>query len=137
MSKQSNNRKKQNNCIQFDGQEIPKRDLQKLLKKMEPDERVYSLSQLRTSQILEKLMSHVEECQEKVEELGPMEMLVEPTEEEQETYLNNKALFDEWNELLDEDGKDTGSNYLGDGVPWWVANFYLKHLYEKKAATSY
>lgn len=55
MSKQSNNRKKQNNCIQFAGQEIPKRDLQKLLKKMEPDERVYSLSQLRTSQILENL----------------------------------------------------------------------------------
>ena len=82
-------------------------------------------------------MSHVEECKEKVEELGPMEMLVEPTEEEQKTYLNNKALFDEWNELLDEDGKDTGSNYLGEGVPWWVANFYLKHLYEKKAATSF
>ena len=104
---------------------------------MKPDERVYSLSKISTGQVLDTLMDHVEECAQNEDDLGPLGMLTQPTAEEQTRYLNNKAVFEEWNELLDEDSEGCGEDYLGDGVPWWVAKFYLTHLYQKKAATNF
>ena len=72
-----------------------------------------------------------------LEELGPLEMLLTPSEEEQERFKNNVSLYKEWAELLNEGEKGVGEDYLRDGVAWWVASFHLKNLYLKKKVSNF
>ena len=129
--------KKNKPKTEFCGEHITKKEFQTMLNKMVPDERVYGLGKVRTEEITGKLLEHAEECTKRSEELGPLEMLLTPTEKDQETFKNNVALYKEWAELLNEGEKGVGEDYLGDGVAWWVASFHLKNLYLKKKVSNF
>ena len=107
------------------------------MNRMNPDDRVTTVTQVATDGVTEILLEQVIAHQAQQEELGPMSCLSSRTEEEQIAYKNNESLYNEWKELLNEGEEGCGERYLEDGVPWWVATFYLQRLHKKKQACDF
>ena len=115
--------------IEFNGELVPRREVQQELNEMEADERMWVLTQEKANRVSSDLQKYVDIYQEQKEELGGLaDCMIDTCNQ----LKDGKAIFDEYREFLDEDSEGCGSDYDGDGAAYWCSSIWLKNLYRRK-----
>ena len=113
--------------IEFNGEILSRREVQKELNNLYPSERVWLLTQEKANRVSSHLEKYVDQYKEKKEELGPLADCLMDTD----VVKVGASVFIEYRELLHEDSEGCGSDYDGDGSAFWVNQIWLKNLHRQ------
>jgi len=120
--------------FEYMGNKVTKEEFQELLDEMDHNERTFALTRTRLGEVLDKLVEESQEHLQTIEAMGKMHVLEEGAQYRME---NTKAIYDEYQELLNDDEPGCGENYLDDGVAFWINKSYLETLHRKKKMVNF
>ena len=110
--------------IEFNGELIPRREVQNELNQMNADERMWVLTQEKANRVSSDLQRYADLYQSKKEGLGKFaECMIDTCE----ALKDGAAIFNEYREFLDKDSEGCGSDYDGYGAAYWFGSIWLKN----------